>query len=72
MLIHFLIVFLLLTNRLNLLLVSPASSAVAERSFSVLRRLKTWLRGTMIQLRLHSLAVCHVHQELLDLVDVMR
>jgi hypothetical protein len=54
----------------RLLLVSPASSAEAERSFSALRRLKTWLRSTMIQQRLNSLAVCHVHQEVLDLVDV--
>ena len=54
----------------RLLLVSPASSAEAERSFSALRRLKTWLRSTMTQLRLNSLAVCHVHQEILDVVDV--
>ena len=53
-----------------MLLVAPASSAEAERSFSALRRLKTWLRSTMTQLRLNSLAVRHVHQELLDLVDV--
>ena len=30
---------------LKLLLTLPASSATAERSFSALRRLKTWLRG---------------------------
>ena len=54
----------------RLLLVSPASSAEAERSFSALRRLKTWLRSTMTQKRLNSLAVCHIHQEILDLVDV--
>jgi hypothetical protein len=56
----------------RLLLVSPASSAEAERSFSALRRLKTWLRSTMAQQRLNSVAVCHVHQEFLDLVDVNR
>ncbi len=50
----------------RLLLVSPASSAEDERSFSALRRLRTWLRSTMTQLRLNSLAVCHVHQEVLD------
>jgi len=49
---------------------SPASSAEAERSFSALRRLKTWLRSTMTQLRLNFLTVCTVHQELLDLIDV--
>lgn len=54
----------------RLLLVSPASSTEAERSFSALRRLKTFLRNTMTQQRLNSLAVCHVHQELLDSIDV--
>ena len=32
---------------LRILLVNPASSCSAERSFSSLRRLKTWLRSTM-------------------------
>ena len=50
----------------RILIVCPASSAEAERSFSALRRLKTWLRSTMTQTRLNSVAVCHVHQELLD------
>ena len=53
----------------RLLLVSPMSSAVAERSFSSLRRLKTWLRSTVCQPRLNSVAVCHIHKELLDEVD---
>jgi len=55
---------------LRLLLVCPCSSAEAERSFSSLRRLKTWLRSTMTQTRLNSVAVCHCHQELLDNVDL--
>ncbi len=48
---------------LRLLLVVPASSAEAERSFSALRCLKTWLRSSMSQTRLNSVAVCHVHRE---------
>ncbi len=48
---------------LRLLLVVPASSAEAEKSFSALRRLKTWLRSSMSQTRLNSVAVCHVHRE---------
>lgn len=55
---------------LILLLVNPASSATAERSFSSLRRLKTWLRATMSQSRLNSLAVCNAHRELLDDVNI--
>ena len=52
--------------KLLLLLVSSASSAEAERSFSALRRLKTWLRSTMTETRLNAVAVCHVHQQKLD------
>uniref|UniRef100_A0A3B3QRQ9 TTF-type domain-containing protein n=1 Tax=Paramormyrops kingsleyae TaxID=1676925 RepID=A0A3B3QRQ9_9TELE len=54
----------------RLLLVIPVSSAEAERSFSTLRRLKTWLRSTMTQMRLNNAAVCHVHQNSLDNIDV--
>lgn len=54
----------------RLLTVNPASSATAERSFSSLRRLKTYLRSTCGQRRLNSLAVCHVHKDVLDAVDV--
>lgn len=57
---------------MRLLLVCPCSSAEAERSFSSLRRLKTWLRSTMSQKRLNSVAVCHTHQELLDETDITK
>jgi hypothetical protein len=55
---------------IRLLLLCPASSCSAERSFSALRRLKTWLRNTTNQTRLNAVAVCNVHQEHLDEVDV--
>ena len=51
---------------LRLLLVVPASSATAERSFSCLRRLKHYLRSTMSQCSLNYLAVLHVHQDRVD------
>lgn len=54
----------------GLLLVIPVSSAEAERSCSALRRLKTWLRTTMTQVRLNNVAVCHVHPGKLDNTDV--
>lgn len=47
---------------LRLLLVSPGSSCTAERSFSALRRLKSWLRSTMTQERLNHVMVCHIHR----------
>ena len=53
----------------RLLLVIPVASAEAERSFSELRRLKTWLRSTISQMCL-NIAVCHVHQEKLDATDL--
>lgn len=55
---------------LQLLLVCPASSCEAERSFSALRRLKTWLRTTMSQTRLTAIAVGHIHQGLVSAIDV--
>lgn len=55
---------------IRLLLVCPVSSCEAERSFSGLRRLKTWLRNSMTQSRLNAVAICHVHQHILDNVDI--
>lgn len=55
---------------LKLLLVCPVSSCECERSFSALRRLKTWLRATMAQSRLNHVSICHVHRERLDNVNV--
>ena len=48
---------------IRLLLFSLASSCTAERSFSALRRLKTWLRSTMTQQRMNHLMICHVHRD---------
>src|SRR6218665_1707237 len=56
----------------RLLLVCPASSAEAERSFSALRRLKTWLRSTMTETRLNSVVVCNTHQDLIDSVHTQK
>ena len=53
----------------NLLTVIPASSATAERSFSCLRRLKTWLRSTMSQSRLNSIAILHAHRDIEPIVE---
>ena len=55
---------------MELLLVVPASSATAERSFSALRRLKTYLRSTMSQERLNHVTLLHVHQNRLDCLDM--
>ena len=56
------------TKLVRLLLVCPAASV--ERSFSALRRLMTWLRSSMSQERLNDAAMCKIHQNILDDVDV--
>lgn len=54
----------------RLLLVVPVSSTEAERSFNALRRLKTWLRSTVSQECLNHAAVCHVHRDMIDKLDL--
>ena len=57
----------------SLILVMPATNAVSERSFSTLRRLKTYLRSTMSQVRLNNAMTLHIHKDLVDklnLVDI--
>jgi histone deacetylase complex regulatory component SIN3 len=48
----------------------PATNASSERSFSALRRIKTYLRATMKQDRLVYLMV-HIHRELTDKLDLI-
>ena len=43
----------------NLLTVIPASSATAERNFSGLKRVKTWLRSSITQARCSTLTVIY-------------
>ncbi|KAF0750006.1 zinc finger MYM-type protein 1-like, partial [Aphis craccivora] len=38
----------------------PIRSATCERSFSAMRRIKTWLRSTMIQERFTNLSIIHI------------
>ena len=40
--------------------------AVSERSFSALRRIKSYLRATMSQERLNHIMVLHIHRHLTD------
>ena len=50
----------------QLLLVLPATNATSERTFSVLRRIKSYLWCTMAQSRLNHLMVLHYHQDRTD------
>ena len=51
---------------MQLLLVMPATNASSERSFSALRRVKSYLRSSMTQKRLNHLMLLHVHKEHTD------
>jgi Domain of unknown function (DUF4371)/hAT family C-terminal dimerisation region len=55
---------------LRLLLTVPLTTCTAERSFSSLRRLKTYLRSTMTQRRLNNIAVLHVHHDYVQNLSV--
>ena len=52
------------------ILIMPATNSTSERSFSALRRLKTYLRNTMSQEKLNNLIVLHVHKDMTDSLDL--
>lgn len=54
----------------KLSLIIPVSTATAERTFSCLRRLQTFLRSTMTQQRLTNLLLLQVHKERTDKLDM--
>jgi hypothetical protein len=49
---------------LAILLTMPVSSATSERSFSAMRRIKSYLRSTMGDERLSNLSLMHVHRQI--------
>lgn len=54
---------------LRILATLPLSVASAERTFSTLRRIKSWLRSTMSEDRLVGLALMNVHRDIELIVD---
>nr|CAI5831362.1 unnamed protein product [Callosobruchus analis] len=57
-------VYFIVYQILKLLATLPVSNATPERTFSSLRRLKTWLRATMGQERLTGLALLSTHRDI--------
>ena len=55
----------------KLVLINPATNAISERSFSAMRRLKTYLRFTMGQKRLNAIMLLHVHKDMTDKLSVI-
>ena len=49
----------------------PVTTSTAERSFSSLRRIKTYLRNTMSAWKLNNLLLMHVHQHRTDTLDLV-
>ena len=49
---------------LKILAVIPVTTCECERSLSALRRMKTWLRNTMLNERLNGLAMMHIHTDI--------
>ena len=55
---------------LKLFLTLPVTSATAERAFSSLRCIKTFLRSTMTQCHLNNLFLLYVHTGVTDMLDL--
>ncbi|CAH1731843.1 unnamed protein product [Aphis gossypii] len=53
-----------LYSLLQVALSIPVSSATCERSFSAMRRIKTWLRTSMHQERFTNLSLIHIEREI--------
>ena len=56
------ILYLNVTKVLTILLTKPVSTATPERSFSVMRRVKSYMRSTKKTERLSALALMHAYR----------
>lgn len=59
-----------LMKLIKIYLTVPVTTATAERSFSTLRRIKSYLRSTMSQNRLNNILLLHAHKDLTDELDI--
>ena len=55
---------------ISIYLTIPVTTATAERSFSALKRIKTYLRNSMTQQRLNHCFILHVHRQKTDSLDL--
>ncbi|XP_015374309.1 PREDICTED: uncharacterized protein LOC107169164, partial [Diuraphis noxia] len=59
---------------LKILITLPATGATAERNFSSLQRIKTWMRSRISEVRLNGLALLHDHRDVEinhdDVIDI--
>ena len=47
----------------------PISSSTCERSFSAMRRLKTWLRTSMLQNRFNTISILNIEKDIVKHID---
>ena len=55
-----------LTKLIKILITTPMTTAESERSFSTLKRIKTFLRNTMLNERLNALAVLSIEKQMIS------
>ena len=63
-------VFSEVVKLIKVFMIIPITTATAERSFSSLRSLKSYLRSTMTQCRLNNILLLHCHKEMTDAIDL--
>ena len=56
---------------IRLVLTMGGISATPERSFSTMKRLKTWLRSTMSQKRFNALTLMNENKAILDTISLI-
>ena len=54
---------------LQIFLTIPASNAFGERSFSVLKRVKTYLRNSMSNDKLKNLSLLYIENDILNSIN---
>ena len=57
-------------NVMKLIMVMPATNSTSERSFSAMRRVKSYDRQCMTQERMNNLMILNVHKELTEEIDL--
>ena len=56
---------------IKIVLTTGATSATPERSFSLARRVKIWLRSSITQKRFNALAILHSHKDIVDKLSLV-
>lgn len=62
-------VFANLYKLMQVALTLPISSASCERSFSVMRRIKTWIRSSMNQDRFTDMSILHIERDISNIIE---